>query len=90
MINGTSADALVAERIERLLAHLWELRGTDLLLTAGAPPLVRVDGELNPVPGEELLGPADTQQLIGALDHVRREARPAVRRRALPHLSPRW
>ena len=50
-----------------MLAHLWERRGTDLLLTVGAPPLVRVDGELFPVPGEELLSPADTEQLVRSL-----------------------
>jgi twitching motility protein PilT len=67
MINGTSASTPVSERIERLLTHLWERKGTDLLLTAEAPPLVRVDGELYPVPGEDVLSPADTEQLIASL-----------------------
>jgi twitching motility protein PilT len=32
--------------IDALLGRLWDARGTDLLLTSGAPPLLRVDGEL--------------------------------------------
>ncbi len=57
----------VPPRVESLLNYLWEQGGTDLLLTAGAPPLVRVDGLLQPVPEEPKLGPADTEQLIQLL-----------------------
>ena len=32
--------------IDALLERLWTAGGTDLLLTSGAPPLLRVDGEL--------------------------------------------
>jgi len=67
MSNDVHPSSLNSERVERLLAHLWERKGTDLLLTAGAPPLVRVDGELFPVPGEERLSPSDTEQLMGSL-----------------------
>ena len=67
MSNSALPSSLNSERVERLLAHLWERRGTDLLLTVGAPPLVRVDGELFAVPGEETLTPADTEQLIHSL-----------------------
>src|SRR4029077_5497584 len=59
--------SLNSQRVERLLAHLWERQGTDLLLTVDAPPLVRVDGELFPVPGEERLSPSDTEQLVHSL-----------------------
>jgi len=67
MINGKAATTPAGERMEHMLAHLWERRGTDLLLTAGAPPLVRVDGQLDPVPGEARLLPADTAELATAL-----------------------
>jgi twitching motility protein PilT len=50
-----------------LLSYLWERRGTDLHLTAGSPPLVRVDGELHPVPDQPILKPADTQALADEL-----------------------
>jgi len=36
---------------------------TDLHITTGAPPKVRMSGELVPVPGTEDLSPADTQRL---------------------------
>jgi twitching motility protein PilT len=39
------------------LSALWRLGGTDLLLTAGASPLIRVDGSLRPADGEEVLTP---------------------------------
>src|SRR4051812_33861719 len=37
------------ETVEYLLEGLWDNKGTDLLLTAGAPPLIRVDGQLSPL-----------------------------------------
>jgi twitching motility protein PilT len=55
---------VIGERIDRLLGCLWNARGTDLLLTAGAPPLIRVHGELNPLPGETALAPEDTDALL--------------------------
>ena len=53
--------------MQSLLQCLWQRRGTDLLLTAGAMPLIRVDGELGPVPDEEVLRPDDTEELIATL-----------------------
>ena len=40
-----------SDAIEPWLDEVWDERGTDLLLTAGAPPLIRVDGEMRPVTG---------------------------------------
>ncbi|MEW6154324.1 MAG: type IV pilus twitching motility protein PilT [Actinomycetota bacterium] len=53
--------------IERHLASLWELGGTDLLLTPGCPPLARVDGEMGPLEGEPALAPQDTARMADAL-----------------------
>ena len=50
--------------IDRYLTTLWEHRGSDLLLVAGAPPMVRIDGDLRPVGGEE---PFDAEMLDGIL-----------------------
>jgi twitching motility protein PilT len=36
---------------DALLQSLWDSKGTDLLLTAGNPPMVRVDGDLQPMEG---------------------------------------
>ena len=41
----------IGDRVDRLLNALWEARGTDLMLTAGLPPMIRVDGTLAPVAG---------------------------------------
>ena len=38
------------ERIDPWLQLLWERRGSDLLMTVGSPPRVRIDGGLRPVP----------------------------------------
>ena len=36
-------------RVDRLLEGLWDLGATDLILTVGAPPLMRLNGDLQPV-----------------------------------------
>ena len=50
--------------IDAWLEELWHLRGTDLLLTAGAPPLIRVDGEMRPVTGGEMMTPISVERVI--------------------------
>ncbi|TWG96437.1 twitching motility protein PilT [Nocardioides sp. J9] len=54
----------IGDRIDQLLAALWEVRGTDLMLTVGLPPMIRVDGTLRPVPGQAPLGVDDTNSLL--------------------------
>jgi twitching motility protein PilT len=53
--------------IDPWLEELWNLRGTDLLLTAGAPPLIRVDGEMRPVTGGQMLSPISVEQIVKAV-----------------------
>jgi twitching motility protein PilT len=53
--------------IVELLDALWEEKGTDLLLTAGSPPLLRVDGQLRRVGGAAVLQGADTEKLVMGL-----------------------
>ncbi|MGN6781173.1 MAG: type IV pilus twitching motility protein PilT, partial [Marmoricola sp.] len=55
----------IGDRVDRLLAALWDVRGTDLLLTVGMPPMLRVDGALQPVAGEPALTTEDTDALLG-------------------------
>jgi twitching motility protein PilT len=52
--------------IDALLDALWKAGGTDLLLTVGIPPQLRVHGALCPVPGPALTG-ADTSALLREL-----------------------
>ena len=58
---------LTGSRIDGLLEVLWKARGTDLLLTAGLPPQVRVHGDLSAVPGTPVLTGDDTEALLGEL-----------------------
>lgn len=53
--------------IKELLDALWEEKGTDLLLTAGSAPLLRVDGQLRRVAGHPVLQAADTETMIMGL-----------------------
>jgi twitching motility protein PilT len=46
-----------------LLRKLSELRGSDLHLTTGSAPQVRIDGHLSPLDGYRMLTAADTKQL---------------------------
>ena len=57
--------------IDAALHHLIEAGGSDLHVKVGSPPLVRVNGTLQPVPDAERLTPQDTEQ---ALAHVLTDA----------------
>jgi twitching motility protein PilT len=52
-------------RIDGLLEVLWEARGTDLLLTSGLPPQIRVHGTLRPVPDHKALKSSEIRSLLG-------------------------
>ena len=54
-------------RVSRLLANLWELGATDLILTAGAPPLMRLNGELQPFNGDAPLSSEDTEGMLASI-----------------------
>ena len=49
--------------LSELLRKLSELHGSDLHITTGSAPQIRVDGHLRPVEGYRLLTSADTKQL---------------------------
>ncbi len=51
------------ETLEDFLKYMVKKDATDLHITTGAPPKIRVSGELVPAPGTDVLGPADTQRL---------------------------
>src|SRR5579863_973646 len=53
--------------VEPWLDELWNARGTDLLLTANAPPLIRVDGEMRPVSQGETLTATAVEGLVHAV-----------------------
>ena len=53
--------------IDALLGVLWEAQGTDLLLTAGMAPQIRVHGELSGIPDHPALTPQDVDALLAEL-----------------------
>jgi twitching motility protein PilT len=59
--------SLGGRRVDGLLEVLWRAGGTDLLLTAGIPPQVRVHGELRAVPQAAVLSGEDTDSLLAEL-----------------------
>jgi twitching motility protein PilT len=50
--------------VDDLLQALWAAGGTDLLLTAGLPPMLRIDGVMTPAPETSALTAADTARLL--------------------------
>ena len=54
----------VGKRLDQLIEVLWLAGGSDLLLTAGMPPQMRVHGDLSGLDGEAILTVADTNALI--------------------------
>ncbi|MDX6585406.1 MAG: twitching motility protein PilT [Solirubrobacterales bacterium] len=53
--------------VDVALRHLVSAGGSDLHLKTGGPPLIRVDGELEPIPDTAVLTPEDT---TGAVNHM--------------------
>jgi twitching motility protein PilT len=53
--------------VHAALRHLVSAGGSDLHLKAGGPPLVRVDGELEPIPDASVLSPEDTAGAVTAM-----------------------
>jgi len=56
-----------AAAVDGLLGSLWDRGGSDLLLIAGAPPMIRVDGLLHRLTDVASLRPADTERYLAAL-----------------------
>jgi twitching motility protein PilT len=54
-------------RAEDLLEELWESKGTDLLLTPGVAPMIRIDGDLTRLEDHAAVTPTDTERLMREL-----------------------
>jgi len=50
--------------IKELLTKTIQSEGSDLHIVVGVPPMIRIHGEMEPLPGYERLGPEDTQELV--------------------------
>jgi twitching motility protein PilT len=72
----TSADLSFVELVP-LLQSVVEAGASDVHLKLGQPPVIRVDGDLEPIPGESVLGEGDLEAVLDevtALSPRRREA----------------
>jgi len=63
-VRGGDDDEL---NLDEVLVHLLESGGSDLHLSVNAPPLIRVNGEMEAVPGYGLLTPQQLQNSVYAL-----------------------
>jgi twitching motility protein PilT len=50
--------------LQHALQYLCDKQGSDLHVKAGSPPMVRIDGELAPLPLADRLTPDDTDQVL--------------------------
>jgi twitching motility protein PilT len=57
----------IGSRVDGLLEELWNAGGTDLLLTTGSPPQIRVHGDLHPIHGARPLTADDAESLVAEL-----------------------
>lgn len=57
----------IGPAVDELLAAAWQAGATDVLLTVGTPPQMRVHGKLWPVPGLPGLGGRDVEGLLEEL-----------------------
>jgi twitching motility protein PilT len=53
--------------IDSWLEILWERGGSDLLLSGGSAPRIRVDGKLQPIEGTEILNPEEIEDFAKPL-----------------------
>ncbi|MBI4868099.1 MAG: PilT/PilU family type 4a pilus ATPase [Candidatus Wallbacteria bacterium] len=56
----------VISGLDRLLHHLYDAGGSDLHMNVGAPPSVRIHGDLQPIPGEPILTPKLAEDLLSS------------------------
>ncbi len=53
--------------VDDLLRHMIDIGGSDLHITVGSPPGIRVRGEVTPVEDQKVLTPKDTQEMLLSL-----------------------
>ncbi|HEX9983709.1 MAG TPA: type IV pilus twitching motility protein PilT [Thermoanaerobaculia bacterium] len=61
---ATASSSSATAEMESLFRQMFEMRASDLHLSAGAAPLVRHDGEIKPLPGRPVYSPADLERIL--------------------------
>src|SRR6266567_9600141 len=67
MSPDVSDDSVLTSRLDRWLAGLVSRRGSDLLLVPGAPPCIRMDGEVRKISSSVLDGAGIEESVLPAL-----------------------
>ncbi len=62
--QAAPSSASPTQGMDALLTALVRLKASDLHLSAGCVPTVRLDGEMTQVPGAPVIGAADTERLL--------------------------
>jgi twitching motility protein PilT len=65
-LGAVASSQPTPEPIDNLLRILWDTGGTDLLLSAGSPPLIRIDGALRRLEGR-VLTEGEVDRLVTAV-----------------------
>jgi twitching motility protein PilT len=60
--------------IDRLLRKMVELKASDLHLCVGAPPMIRLDGDMVPLAGENPLDGSEVRQILWPIVPARNQA----------------
>jgi len=74
-VGPTSGGGPVGEtpNVDDLLRHMIDVGGSDLHITVGSPPGIRIRGEVTPIEAQKVLTPRDTQEmLLGLLSEEQR------------------
>ena len=66
VVGGAGEDGLELH-VNDLLSLVVEWGGSDLHLTSGSPPVIRVHGELRTVPGQAVLNGSEVRRLVFAM-----------------------
>ena len=66
--------AELGTNVDRYLESVWQAGGTDLLLTVGAPPMARIDGQLRPIGAEAPIDEARARALVDEVLDQRQQA----------------
>jgi twitching motility protein PilT len=59
-----TSDASPAAEMDSLLLQLFEMKASDLHLCAGSVPMVRLDGDMAPMPGRAVLSAAEVERVL--------------------------
>jgi twitching motility protein PilT len=65
--DGNDAPTATELHLNDLLAEMVQMGASDLHLSAGLPPCVRIDGHLRPMDGYEALTPSELRRMVYAI-----------------------